>query len=198
MMGTPTLWIPVGSSYPHPSKFFRKIPGTRYRSSISLNVSAEVGTRVPLAVTLCRSRRVGAEVLPSVPSSVVARLRLRFTPEDESSGPWSEPSLSDVLCLGLVLEDREWASCLEGDGVDLDFSPRAYLKKSRASGSSPFPLLTDLTPFVVDEGPFYTDELTDNDPPIEFRTDSEEFNIRLESILVETCPTSGKYLECLH
>ena len=152
---------------------------------------------MPLVVTLCRSRKAGAEVLPSVPSSVVARLRLRFAPEDESSEPWSEPSLSDVLCSGLVLEDTEVVS-FEGVDLDLDFSLRAYLKKSRASGSSPFPLLTDLTPFVVDEAPFYTDRLTDNHLPTEFWTDSEEFNIRLESVLVETCPTSRKDLESLH
>ena len=153
---------------------------------------------MPLVVTLCRSRKAGAEVLPSVPSSVVARLRLRSAPEDESSEPWSESSLSDMLRLGLVLEDIEVASFLEGEGVDLDLSLRAYLKKSRASGSSPFPLLTDLTPFVVDEGPFYTDRLMDNNLPTEFWTDSEECNIRLESVLVETCATSRKYLESLH
>jgi hypothetical protein len=92
------------------------------------------------------------------------------------------------------LESIDVAPFLEREGVDLDFSfsPRAYLKKSRASGSSPFALSADLTPFVVEEEPFYTDTLTDNNPPAKLRTDGEQFNIRLESILVKTRPTSRK------
>ena len=145
----------VGTSYPHPSKFFRKFSGSRHRPFISLNVSAAAGTRVPLVVTLCLSRKVGAGVLPSFPSSTEARLRLRLAREE--SEPWSEPSSSDVLCLRLDLEDTEVALFFEGDDVDLVFSLRAYLKKSRASGSSPFSLFTDLTPLAVEEEPFYTD-----------------------------------------
>ena len=76
--------MPVGISYPHPSRFFRRILGIWYLSSISANVSVDAGTRVPLVVTLCRLRKAGAEVLPSVPSSIEARLRLRFAREEES------------------------------------------------------------------------------------------------------------------
>jgi len=112
-------------------------------------------------------RKAGAEVLPSVPWSAEARLRLRCVREGESEPepepePWSESSpSSDVSCLVLVLEDAGVASFLEGEGADLDFSLRAYLKKSRASGSSPFPLFTGLTPFAVEGVPCYTNRLTD-------------------------------------
>ena len=196
-MGTPTLWMLVGISYPHPSMFFRKILGIWYLSSISVNVSAEAGTRMPLVVTLCRSRKAGAEVLPSVPSSIEARLRLRFACEDKSE-PWSEPSSSNSLCLCLALEDTKVASRLEDEGVDLVFSLRAYLKKSSASGSSLSPFFTDLTPLLVEEEPFYRGRLTDNMFLAKCQTNSEEFNICLEPVLVETCPSSGKYMESLH
>lgn len=173
--------------------------GIWYLSSISVNVSADAGTRVPLVVTLCRLRKAGAEVFPCVPSSIEARLRLRFAVEDESdSEPWSEPSSSDALCLGLALEDTTVASFLEAEGVDLVFSLRAYLKKSSASGSALSPFFGDLTSLLVEEGPFYTDKSTNTRLLAKCRTDIEEFNIRLEPILVETCPSSGKYMESLH
>ena len=154
---------------------------------------------MPLVVTLCRSRKAGAEVLPLAPSSIEVRLRLRLGREDElESEPWSEPSSSDVLCLGLTLEDTTVAPFLEGEGVDLVFSLRAYLKKSSASGSSLSPFFTDLTPLVVEEGPFYTDRLTNNMFLAKCRTNSEEFDIRPEPVFVETCPSSGKHMKSLH
>jgi hypothetical protein len=199
MMGTPTLWMPVGVSYPHPSKFFRKFPGTWYLSSSSLNVSAAAGTRVPLVVTLCRSRKAGAGVFPSAPSSVEVRLRLRIAREDESeSEPWSESSSPDVLRLDLVLEGIEAVPLFESEDVDFVFSLRAYLKKSRASGSSPFLLSTGLTLLVVEEEPFYTKILTEHKLPTKFHTDIEELDVRLESVPVETCTTSGECFESLH
>ncbi len=90
------------------------------------------------------------------------------------------------------------ASFLEGEGVDLVFSLRANLKKSSASGSSLSPFFADLTSLLVEEGPFYTEKSTDTRLLTKCRTDSEEFNIRLEPVLVETCPSSGKYMESLH
>ena len=90
------------------------------------------------------------------------------------------------------------ASVLEGEGVDLVFSLRAYLKKSSASGSSLSPFFTVLTPLLVEVGPFYTDKLTNSWLLAKCQTDGEEFKIRLEPVHVETCPSSGKYMESLH
>ena len=105
-------------------------------------------------------------LLPSVPSSAEARLRFRFASEDESeSGASSRCPSPNVLCLGLNLKETAVASFLEGESVGLVFSLRAYLKKSSASGSSPFPFFTSLTPLVVEEESFYTNELTDNKLP---------------------------------
>jgi hypothetical protein len=100
--------------------------------------------------------------------------------------------------LGLALDDTKVVSFLEGEGVDLVFSLRAYLKKSSTSGSSLSPFFRDLTPLLVEEEPFYTDRLTNNRFPTKCQTDNEEFNIRLEPVLVETCPSSGKCMESLH
>ena len=90
------------------------------------------------------------------------------------------------------------ASFLEGESVDLVFSLRAYLKKSSASGSSLSPFFSDLTPLLVEEEPFYTDKSTNSRLLAKCRTDREEFKIRLEPVHIETCPSSGEYMEGLH